>query len=82
MLLRKKNTLAGGRRTDVDMTEGNITRHIIVFAIPLLLGNIFQQLYNMVDTWVVQAWSSANSMVQDAIRKWRIQYIPPFCLPV
>ena len=53
MLLRKKNTLAGGRRTDVDMTEGNITRHIIVFAIPLLLGNIFQQLYNMVDTAVV-----------------------------
>lgn len=38
---------------DVDMTEGNITRHIILFALPLLAGNIFQQLYNMVDTWVV-----------------------------
>ncbi len=38
---------------DVDMTQGNITRHIISFAIPLLLGNIFQQLYNTVDTWVV-----------------------------
>ena len=35
------------------MTQGNITRHIISFAIPLLLGNLFQQLYNMVDTWVV-----------------------------
>lgn len=68
MLLRKKNTLAGGRRTDVDMTEGNITRHIIVFAIPLLLGNIFQQLYNMVDTWVVgnfvsnEAFSAVGSV--------------------
>lgn len=35
------------------MTEGNITRHIIMFAFPLLIGNVFQQLYNTVDTWVV-----------------------------
>ena len=41
------------RRGDVDMTEGNIVRHILTFAFPLLVGNIFQQLYNMVDTWVV-----------------------------
>ena len=41
------------RGKDVDMTQGNITRHIILFALPLLAGNLFQQLYNMVDTWVV-----------------------------
>ena len=41
------------RRNDVDMTQGSITQHIISFAFPLLLGNVFQQLYNMVDTWVV-----------------------------
>ncbi len=35
------------------MTEGSIFRHILTFAVPLLIGNIFQQLYNMVDTWVV-----------------------------
>lgn len=35
------------------MTEGNILQHIINFAFPLLIGNIFQQLYNTVDTWVV-----------------------------
>ena len=40
-------------RYDVDMTKGNITRHLVNFALPLLLGNLFQQLYNMVDTWVV-----------------------------
>lgn len=44
--------LFGGRK-DVDMTEGSILRHIIMFAFPLLLGNIFQQMYNMVDVWVV-----------------------------
>ena len=37
----------------VTMTEGSIPRLLIQFAIPLLLGNIFQQFYNMVDTWVV-----------------------------
>ncbi len=46
------------RRRDVDMTEGNIIRHIITFAFPLLLGNIFQQLYNTVDTWVVGNYAS------------------------
>ena len=40
-------------RYDVDMTTGNTTRHLISFALPLLAGNLFQQLYNMVDTWVV-----------------------------
>ena len=43
----------GGRKKTVDMTQGNIVRHIIGFAFPLLLGNLFQQLYNTVDTWVV-----------------------------
>lgn len=40
-------------RQDVDMTQGNILQHIISFALPLMLGNLFQQLYNMVDTWVL-----------------------------
>lgn len=40
-------------KQDVDMTQGNILRHIITFAFPLLLGNLFQQLYNTVDTWVL-----------------------------
>lgn len=35
------------------MTEGNIARHLVNFALPLLIGNIFQQFYNTVDTWVV-----------------------------
>lgn len=46
------------RGKDVDMTQGNITRHIILFALPLLAGNVFQQMYNMVDTWVVGRYVS------------------------
>lgn len=48
MLIKAKR-----RSTDVDMTEGSIPRHLISFAIPLLIGNLFQMMYNMVDTWVV-----------------------------
>ena len=51
--IKKRPSLRLGSRRDVDMTEGNIFGHIIRFAIPLLIGNLFQQLYNMVDTWVV-----------------------------
>lgn len=36
-----------------DMTSGNPTKLILGFAVPLLLGNIFQQLYNMVDSIIV-----------------------------
>lgn len=45
--------LSAKKRQDVDMTQGNILQHIIAFAFPLMLGNLFQQLYNMVDTWVL-----------------------------
>lgn len=41
------------KQRDVDMTQGNVVLHIIRFALPLLIGNLFQQLYNTVDTWVV-----------------------------
>lgn len=42
-----------GKRSGVDMTQGSILGHLLRFALPLMLGNLFQQLYNMVDTWVV-----------------------------
>ncbi len=36
-----------------DMTKGSPVKHIIAFAIPMMLGNMFQQLYSLVDTAVV-----------------------------
>ena len=36
-----------------DMTQGSPAKHIFLFSLPLLLGNVLQQLYNMVDTAVV-----------------------------
>jgi putative MATE family efflux protein len=40
-------------RKDTNMTEGGILRHLIAFSVPLLIGNIFQILYNTVDSIVV-----------------------------
>ena len=36
-----------------DMTKGNPLKIFIFFSIPLLIGNVFQQLYSMVDTIIV-----------------------------
>lgn len=41
------------REMKTDMTKGNIWKHIIMFAIPLIIGNVFQQFYSMVDTLIV-----------------------------
>ena len=37
----------------IDLTVGNPLKVIILFTIPLILGNLFQQLYNVVDTVIV-----------------------------
>ena len=36
-----------------DLTQGNEGKNILSFAIPMLIGNVFQQLYNIVDSIVV-----------------------------
>lgn len=45
-----------------DMTTGSPARHILTFALPLLLGNLFQQLYNMVDSVVVGNYVGKNAL--------------------
>ena len=54
------STLRIGRRKDMDMTQGPIMSQLVSFALPLLLGSIFQQLYNTVDTWVVGNFVGKN----------------------
>ena len=45
-----------------DMTGGSISGHLLAFAIPLFLGNLLQQLYNMVDSWVVGKYVSEAAL--------------------
>lgn len=50
------------RKTKTDLIEGNICRSILLFAIPLLIGNLFQQLYNIVDSYVVGNFVDTNAL--------------------
>ena len=36
-----------------DLSQGKVSKQILTFALPMLLGNVFQQLYNVVDSAVV-----------------------------
>lgn len=44
------------------MTEGIIWKKIIMFAIPLFLGNLFQQLYNAADSLIVGNFLGSNAL--------------------
>ena len=45
-----------------DMTKGNPLKLIISFSVPMLIGNIFQQVYNFVDVAIVGKFVGAESL--------------------
>ena len=65
-----KNLFFGKTQQGIDMTRGSVVLQLVRFSIPLLLGSLFQQLYNTVDAWVVgnyvskEAYSAVGSVAQ------------------
>lgn len=45
-----------------DMTQGNITGHMLSYAVPLVFGNLFQQLYHTVDSVVVGQFNGKEAL--------------------
>jgi len=45
--------LSTNTRASTDLTEGSVIKKLITFAIPIIAGNIFMQLYNVVDSIVI-----------------------------
>lgn len=45
-----------------DMTKGNPMKIILLFSIPVLMGNLFQQFYNMVDTIIVGQYLGSDAL--------------------
>lgn len=45
-----------------DFTKGNITKQILLFSLPMLIGNVFQQLYSMVDAMVVGRYVGGGAL--------------------
>lgn len=41
------------RSNTIDMTQGSPVKHILLFALPTLIGNVFQQIYNLADSMIV-----------------------------
>lgn len=50
------------RGKQADLIEGGILQSLLVFAIPLLIGNLFQQLYNTADSYVVGNFVDTNAL--------------------
>lgn len=45
-----------------DMTEGNSVKQILLFTLPLFIGNLFQQFYSMADTVIVGQMLGTNAL--------------------
>ena len=50
------------RRAARTMTEGSIPRHLVRFAVPVILGNLFQLTYNTVDSVIVGKYAGAGAL--------------------
>lgn len=53
-----------------DMTRGNPVRLLLAFSMPLMLGNLFQQLYTFVDALIVGQCVSANALAALGATEW------------
>ena len=56
------HSVTGHHSKSIDMTQGVIWKQIVLFAVPLILGNVFQQLYNTVDSIVVGNFLGATAL--------------------
>lgn len=45
-----------------DLTKGNITKTMLLFALPMIAGNILQQFYNIADTFIVGKFLGADAL--------------------
>ena len=52
------------------LTQGPITRNMLLFSLPLMCGNLLQQMYNIADTWVVGRFLGADALAPG----WWISY--------
>ena len=45
-----------------DLTKGNVTTTMLRFAVPMILGNVLQQCYNLADTWIVGRYVGSGAL--------------------
>ena len=62
------------------MTSGTIWKEILLFSIPLILGNLFQQLYNIVDSIIVGNVVGSSALAAVGASGAIIQLLVGFCI--
>lgn len=60
--MNQKSSAKGGNEMTKRMTTGNPAKLILLFALPLIVGNIFQQFYSMADTVIVGRTIGVNAL--------------------
>ncbi len=53
-----------------DMTTGSPARHILLFCLPIIAGNLFQQLYSLIDTFIIGNIESVTEMTAVSSAGW------------
>jgi len=54
--------MSKGRKDTLDMTTGSPAKVLFVFAVPIILSNLFQQLYNIIDSLIVGNYLGADAL--------------------
>ena len=63
-----------------DLTKGSIVKAIILFSVPLLIGNLFQQLYNTVDSIIVGNYIGSEALAAVGSSGSLINLLIGFCI--
>lgn len=72
--LRMRNNCMKSRQ--IQLTEGNILKTLLLFSIPMIVGNLLQQIYNIADTIIVGRYIGADALAASSI----INIILDLCL--
>ena len=51
-----------------DLTKGKISKNLILFALPMMAGNLMQQFYNIEDTLIVRCVVGKNALAAVGVR--------------
>ena len=67
-------------RQHIDMTKGTPWKQILLFAVPLILSNIFQEMYSVVDSAVVSRYVGVNALAAIGDTTWARSCFRRICM--
>ena len=62
LLIGERGVFMASRNLTRDMSYGRPIGHILAFSLPLIFGNLFQQMYSMVDTIIVGQYLGVDAL--------------------